>query len=296
MNGISESITISKRRKISTDDERCFGQTNYGYCRECLLLDPPFYNDKIANKKRMLCQRHYKRFYAKNHCREEGCRRLRKDNDGLCSVHSKLLGKTKTCATAKCENPLKTRAKYCDKCYMRKYRQEKRGQKPDDPGESTSDTDSPRLCHTFGGGGGGGGEEEEEEEGEDSTDDRRDPTLLLPRDDEDDDREDTFSYPTMMEGPCLGEIVSPRQGPPSYIDTETFGQWIYIQSHEDRIYLSPGELGLLGNDSLSFDILCNVFTKGGFRESTKRKHDEATTMMVVKDHFLSKSKENTILT
>lgn len=73
----------------------------------------------------MLCKSHYKRFYTRNQCIEEGCKRLAKDKKGRCSTHSEEHD-DRICTTTSCTNVLKSRANYCNACYMRLWRSSKR--------------------------------------------------------------------------------------------------------------------------------------------------------------------------
>ncbi|MHA1684262.1 MAG: hypothetical protein ACTSUE_25215 [Promethearchaeota archaeon] len=95
------------------------------YCRECLAQNPPVENPKIANKKRMLCKSHYKRFYTKNQCTEDGCKRLAKDTQGRCGTHTEE-HEERSCTTEACSNVLQLRANFCNTCYMRMWRSSKR--------------------------------------------------------------------------------------------------------------------------------------------------------------------------
>ncbi len=97
------------------------------YCKECFVQQPPIRNKCIANKKRMLCKTHYKKFYAKNHCHVSGCKRLAKDKHGKCARHSSG-HEEKTCSTPSCTNELTKRSTYCNTCYMRTWRLSKKNE------------------------------------------------------------------------------------------------------------------------------------------------------------------------
>ena len=215
------------------------------YCRECFAQQHPVKNDKIANKKRMLCKYHYKRFYVENQCKEEGCKRLAKDGEGRCTRHTEEHEESR-CVTPGCATPRKKRASYCDTCYMRHWRLSKR--------QGYAKENDIRV-----------------EEGEDS-DDRREvspssssesesPTIKIKMK----EKENTFREVSGKKKgvkSSFGEIVSPT--------TPEKGIWLCGET----LFLCGSELGTNGHRSVSVHFLQRTisgFQNTGFSDAKRGK-------------------------
>jgi hypothetical protein len=142
-------------------------------CVECIKSDPPVLNPSLFNKKRLLCRYHYRQFHSSNTCKYENCKRIIKDDGSqTCRLHNNIIKRIngkRVCSNSKCETLCNNRYFYCDKCYMRNHRKQKK-RKRDEEGikdliETTIkkrlekheyDINSPLIN---GGGGGNGGDD-----------------------------------------------------------------------------------------------------------------------------------------
>lgn len=128
---------ILKRKYIGPNSSISFRKTfeetlkksrNDLFCVECILLDPPFKNTNISNKKRKLCPQHYREFRQKNSCSIKGCRKIIKnEKKRLCAFHDN--NEERSCRILNCNRKCNQRHNVCDTCYMREYRKRKRSKR-----------------------------------------------------------------------------------------------------------------------------------------------------------------------